>query len=145
MILFLDLDGVMHPTDRRDGCFSCIPTFETVIREFKDVEIVISSSWRIDHSLMQLRSMFSSDVAKCIIDVTPDRAATMEVIEPYRREREIEDWLRANEREDEPWIAIDDCEWMFSPACTRLVLIDPTTGFDNRAAAALRARLCLYN
>lgn len=143
MILFLDLDGVVHPTDRREGCFSCLPTLETVLREFNGVEIVISSSWRIDYSLTQLRSMFSPDVATWIIDVTPDRASRMESIEPYRREREIEDWLRENGREDQPWIAIDDCDWMFSRVCRPLLLVDGTTGFDNRAAAMLRARLRL--
>lgn len=143
MILFLDFDGVLHPMDRRDGCFSCLPVLETVLREFNGVEIVISSSWRVEHSLAQLRSMFSSDFAKYIIDVTPDRASRMDSIEPYRREREIEDWLRENGREHEPWFALDDCDWMFSPACKRLLLVDTKTGFDNRAAATLRRHLQL--
>ena len=143
MILFLDFDGVLHPIDRRDGCFSCLPVLEAVLREFRDVEIVISSSWRVDYGLIMLRSVFSSDVATRIIDVTPDRAATMDLIEPYRREREIEDWLRENGRKSERWIALDDCDWIFSPVCTRLLLVDTTTGFDSRAATELRKRLSL--
>ena len=85
--------------------------------------------------------MFSPDIALRIIDVTPDRAVLMESIEPYRREREIEDWLCQNGREHEPWLALDDCEWMFSQDCTRLLLVDTKTGFDNRAAARLRDSL----
>ena len=141
MILFLDFDGVLHPMDRRDGCLSCLAALETVLREFHEVEIVICSSWRLEYNLTQLRSMFSSDVAKCVIGLTPDGATKMESMEPYRREREIDDWLRENGREYEPWLALDDCDWMFSPSCTRLILVDSTTGFNESTAKVLRARM----
>lgn len=49
-LLFLDIDGVLHPVDRAEGVFSCKPLFEVTMRDFPDIEIVISSSWRIDHS-----------------------------------------------------------------------------------------------
>lgn len=114
-------------------------TLEAVLREFPLVEIVISSTWRTEYSLSQLRALFSPDVATRIVDVTPDRTATEGVIEPYRREREIEDWLRENGREYEPWVALDDSDWMFSPSCTRLILVDGATGFTDRTAATLRA------
>jgi hypothetical protein len=145
MILFLDFDGVLHPVDRREGCFSCLPALENALREFNDVEIVISSSWRLEFNLTQLRSIFSSDVARCVIDVTPDRATKMESIEPYRREREVDDWvddwLRENGREYEPWLVLDDCEWMFSPSCTRLILVNSVTGFNESVAKVFRARM----
>ncbi|RZI39826.1 hypothetical protein EGT07_26895 [Herbaspirillum sp. HC18] len=141
MILFLDFDGVLHPVDRRSGILSCLSELEAVLLEFRNIEIVISSSWRTEYSLVQLRAMFSPDIAPRIIDVTPDRATAMEIIEPYRREREIEDWLRENDGEHEPWFVLDDCEWMFSPACTRLLRMNPATGFTAADAAMLRHHL----
>lgn len=141
MLIFLDIDGVLHPADRRQGTFSCLREFESLVRQFHDVEIVISSSWRIDYSIAHLRSMFSRDIAARIIGVTPDRSSSSEVIESFRREREIEDWLRENGRQHDRWVALDDCEWMYSPNCTQLVKIDPISGFDERAARILGIRL----
>ncbi len=74
MILFLDFDGVLHP----EPCYSdsdlfCHrPLFESVMREFPDIEIVISSTWRQNRSLAQLKALFSDDIAACIVGVTPD-------------------------------------------------------------------------
>lgn len=141
MLLFLDVDGVLHPLNREMGVFSCLPVLEATLREFNDVEIVISSSWRLEYSVMELRSFFPADIALRIIDVTPDRGIKMDSIEPYRRELEIEDWLRENGREYEPWLVLDDCDWMFSPSCTRLILVDSKTGFNESAAKVLRARM----
>lgn len=33
----------------------------------------------------------------------------------------------------EAWVALDDCDWMFSPSCRQLVPVDPETGFDDLA------------
>ena len=51
MILFLDFDGVLHPEGEDhifkggvDFCF--LPRLEALLREFPQVKIVISSSWR---------------------------------------------------------------------------------------------------
>lgn len=141
MLLFLDIDGVLHPIARRAGPLSCLPAFEAVLREFEYVEVVIISSWRLEYDLAQLRSMFSADIAPRLVDVTPNRATIMASAEPYRREREIEDWLRENGREYEPWLVLDDCDWMYSPSYTRLILVDSTTGFDGHTAKALRGRM----
>jgi hypothetical protein len=139
MIVFLDIDGVMHPVDRRDGVFSCVNEFERVIRA-SDADIVISSSWRSDHQIDDLRSRFSSDIAARIIGVTPDHYDGF-AAEKYGREKEILHWLLAAGRQGESWVALDDSEWMFSPACGHLLLVDGNLGFDDRAADALSKRL----
>lgn len=138
MILFLDFDGVLHPFDCPHGLFTLLPEFERVMRDFPGVDIVISSSWREAHTLGELRALFSPDIAQRIIGATPilyDRDH-----EPVR-ETEIRAWLRDAGRETEPWVAIDDFEWFFSPGCANLVLTDTRTGFDKRVERELRMRL----
>lgn len=138
MILFLDFDGVLHPFDQQAGMFSLLPGFERVMREFGDVDIVISSTWREAHTLEQLRALFSPDIRQRIIDVTP---VFNGLAYPYIREAEITDWLRTAGRECEPWVAIDDSQSFFSPGCRNLLLVDTDSGFDEAAARELRRRL----
>ena len=138
MILFLDFDGVLHPLNRTDGALSRIPQLEIVLRKFNDIEIVISSAWRQEYSLAQLREYFSDDIQQRIIDVTP-------VLNPldnrYLRQAEIDLWLRDAGREYEAWIALDDSEWLFPPGCRNLILVNPDLGFNKAVEDALHRKL----
>ncbi len=65
--LFLDFDGVLHP--QYDGgptpkeiCFCHLPRFEAVMRQHPGVLIVISSTWRQQFGLAQLRNYFGADI-----------------------------------------------------------------------------------
>lgn len=138
MILFLDFDGVLHPFSRPQGAFSLLPDFERVMRDFPDVDIVISSTWREAHDLAQLRAIFADDIAARIIDVTPVLADTDH---QHVREAEIKSWLRQRGRDGEAWVAIDDCDFFFSPRCENLILVNGETGFNPAAERALRERL----
>lgn len=138
MILFLDFDGVLHPFDHPHGVFTLLPEFERVMRDFPEVDIVISSSWREAYTLDELRALFSLDMAQRIIGVTP---VLLDHDQVYVRETEIRAWLRDAGRETESWVAIDDFEWFFSPQCANLVLTDTRTGFDERVERELRKRL----
>lgn len=67
MLLFLDFDGVLHP--QYDGeptpvseLFCHLPRFESILQDFPSVEIVISSTWRNQFTLEELRSRFSPDI-----------------------------------------------------------------------------------
>ena len=71
MIIFLDFDGVLHP--QYDGqavpdevAFCHLPLFETLMREFLMLNIVVRSTWRTQQSLDVLRRRFSGDIAKRI-------------------------------------------------------------------------------
>jgi hypothetical protein len=138
MILFLDFDGVLHPFDRPAGVLVLLPDFERVIRDFAGVDIVISSAWREEHTLDQLRAFFSPDIQDRIIDATP---IFDHVEHPYVREAEISAWLRDAGREGEPWVAIDDIDWFFTPGCRNLILVDTNTGFNAQTERELRWRL----
>ena len=68
-IIFLDFDGVLHP----DGIakFSRLPVLERFLVEMPDAEVVVSSTWREDHTLDQLRDIFSPPLRSRITGVTP--------------------------------------------------------------------------
>ena len=71
-VVFLDFDGVTHPEPcRSDALFCFLPRIEEVLREHPEVDIVISSSWRLEFSLEQLRGHFSADIASRVVGVTP--------------------------------------------------------------------------
>ena len=47
-ILFLDFDGVLHPGNR--GTFERAPMLEMWLLKHPEVDVVISSSWRIENT-----------------------------------------------------------------------------------------------
>lgn len=145
-ILFLDFDGVLHP--QHDGeptpidqVFCHLPRFEELMREFPRVEIVISSSWRRQFPLDQLRARFSREAAARIVGVTPEIEDVAGSYLYARREEEILAWLRENEGEDVKWLALDDAAWQFRRHRDCLVSCTWHTGLDNEAARRLRAAL----
>lgn len=138
MILFLDFDGVLHPFDRPTGLFSLLPEFECAMRDCPGVDIVISSTWREAHTLEQLRALFSPGIRERIIDVTP---VFNMLAHAHVREAEINAWLREAGRDGEPWLAVDDTEWLFAPGCANLLLVGTDTGLDAAALQELRRRL----
>ena len=74
-VLFLDFDGVLHPVggNATGVPFSQVPMLEALLREarFSVVRIVISSTWARGVSLRRLRRIFSADIGRRIIDITP--------------------------------------------------------------------------
>lgn len=141
MILFLDIDGVLHPDPPQpDQRLRSLPRLVQILRDFPQVEVVISSLWREHLSLEQLRYLFPVDLRERIIDVTPI-AERIDGWLPARREGEILDWLEATGRADEPWLAIDDQKWQFIQRRDRLITCDFYDGITDAIEAQLRDRL----
>ncbi len=141
MILFLDFDGVLHPDPPQpDQRFRSLPRLVSVLRDHLEVEIVISSMWREQLSLDEIRSFFPADIAARIIGTTP-LTPRVEGYAPARREGEIVDWLEQAGRSEEPWIAIDDQHWQFTRHKDRLVSCVFYDGLDERVEALLREKL----
>lgn len=146
MILFLDFDGVLHP--QYDGeptpvseVFCHLPRFESVMRDFPCVDIVISSSWRNEFTLDELRSRFSPDIAARIIDVTPLAEYIDGRYLHARREGEILKWMATSGRSCAPWIALDDAAWQFEQYRHRLVACTWHVGFNDAVELKLRSAL----
>ena len=64
--LFLDFDGVLHSmSGYRDEAFCKLPLLEDLISDV-EVDIVVSSSWRFQHSLDELRTLLGKLGSKVI-------------------------------------------------------------------------------
>ena len=49
MIVFLDFDGVLHPEPSlAKDAFCRLPLIEEILQDFPQVQIVVSSAWRLD-------------------------------------------------------------------------------------------------
>jgi hypothetical protein len=145
MLIILDFDGVLHPqyegqATPNDLVFCHLPRIEPVFREY-DVEIVISSTWRIDFTLERLKEHFSPDIREKIIGATPVLDAENGQFIPYRREKEILAWLTQNSRAHEDWLALDDAAWQFGVHRDKLIACIWNQGFDEKAEAELRMKL----
>ncbi|HBO6002487.1 hypothetical protein I5I46_01585 [Pseudomonas aeruginosa] len=141
MILFLDIDGVLHPDPPQpDQRLRSLPRLVEILRDFPQVEVVISSLWRSKLSLDQLRDLFPVDMRERIIDLTPI-AERIDGWLPARREGEILEWLEASGRSDEPWLAIDDQGWQFTRHRDRLIEFVFYDGLTDGIEALLRQRL----
>jgi hypothetical protein len=144
VILFLDIDGVLHPDPPQpDQRLRSLPRLVAILRDFPQVEVVISSLWRGHLTLNQLREIFPADLRERIIDVTPI-AERVDGWLPARREGEILDWLEASGRAAEPWLALDDAGWQFTQHRDRLVECVFYDGLDDRVEALLRQKLATY-
>lgn len=139
-VLFLDFDGVLHPAFCPDEEHFCRrPLFETVMRKFPGVRIVISSSWRRIYAIDYLRSRFTRDIAERIVGTTqlwvPD--------EPMNRHQEIIAYLEARKLEQAAWLALDDSAFEFPKGCGNLLLCDSRFGLTEARADDLSRRLAI--
>ena len=65
-VLFLDFDGVLHPTTHGTVLLSQLPLLESAL-ESCDYTMVISSSWRFHMEMEDLKKHFSSSVRNKIV------------------------------------------------------------------------------
>ncbi|NCQ51733.1 hypothetical protein GW796_07525 [archaeon] len=127
--IFLDFDGVLHGEGiNGKGFFEHVPLFCSAIRPFLDnVNIVISSSWREEHSIEKLKVFFEKDIQKRIVGVTPIIKETYGI---GGREEEILMCCKENNIDNKSWIALDDMERFFSKNYKNLLLIDSESGIS---------------
>jgi hypothetical protein len=105
---------------------------------------MISSTWRLQKSLDQLRSRFSADIAARVIADTPRFNMLVDVpasLVSYEREAECHAWLRANNLSYLPWLALDDRSWLFRPFCKSLLLVNGKTGLTAVAGDQLKEKM----
>lgn len=145
MILFLDFDGVLHPHFVRPGDqFESWPRLEAVLIEHAHVEIVVSSSWRTipaaewDQEVPE--SLRRRVVGRTPVISRPLRARYPLDYEPEPiRFWEIQRYLKTTRQASRPWVALDDDETVFPPACPNLILC--RDGFGDDEERRLRAAL----
>jgi hypothetical protein len=122
MLLFLDFDGVMHPSFCVEQNFFCRGAlFADAMREHPGASIVISSSWRHFHSLEELCAFFPADIAARIIGTTKQS-------DSRPRHEEILDYLGDCSGLHISWVALDDSRFEFPARCPNLILCDGRVG-----------------
>ena len=164
-VLFLDIDGVLHPEvcEPHDHfCFA--PAFCEIIHSIDPegtLPIVITSMWRHTHSIDELGSNFSEAVASQIVGVTsnfakfnPERihALTLKMnalsgvsSRPAYRQIEVMDWM-ADHAPSGRWLAIDDHAEYFEEDCRHLFEVTLNNGaVDPKGASAQDQWTALVN
>jgi hypothetical protein len=145
-LLFLDVDGVLHPVGAdysfSSRFFSHLPLLEELLREFKSVDVIISSDWRRAESIEQLQRYFSADIRHRIIGATPQ--IDPNVVVHHRRQLEIQAWLDGNGHSKAEWVALDDWPSSFEPGFERVVLTDPQRAFDQDSFQELRSHFLRF-
>ena len=146
MLIFLDFDGVLHPTTAQssDSLWTQIPVLETFFRqpEYVNCRFVIDSTWRIHRSVCELAAQFSVDFRHKIIGATPVLPISGSL--KGLREREVLLWLRDFGRENEAWIALDDMRTYFDEYSDRVFLCDSRTGLTVQDLPELAAHLARF-
>lgn len=131
--LFLDFDGVLHSGN--SGTLSLLPSLEEVLREYPEIDIVLSTSWRTAE-LQYLQRLFADDIASRVIGATP------QIDGKWARGREIMDVVRRYGIEH--WVVLDDDRRLFSPDFPNVIFTDFTTGLASAHLNALAQRFELW-
>lgn len=147
LTVFVDIDGVLNTEDHlrrqkkqtgrttsRDWCPIAMAHLKLVM-EYYNGQIVVSSTWRYDHSIRQLRELFESNgvPGKFVVDVTP--SLIYENSGKLTRGDEIRRWIQEHlNPEDIPrYIILDDVDEDLSQFGERFIQCDPQVGFADKA------------
>ncbi len=143
IFIALDIDGVLHSVDARTDAddpelkpFTSLHRFETVLRDYPDVRVVIASDWQNHHTLEELRALFSEDLRARIVGVT---GRDLGDTQPGNRQRDVERYLTEQGLAEATWCAIDDDEQNYLP--TTALVHCQNDGFREADERALRAVL----
>ncbi len=121
--LFLDFYGVLHPSLCNDNdIFSKVNLLSQALTSSK-CQIIISSSWRFQFTLDQLKKMLPISISTLIVDVTGEALNGQ-----YARYNEIRHWLESKQKPFSDWNAIDDVINEFPPDCPNLIATKSSQG-----------------
>lgn len=144
MIIFLDIDGVLHPEPATaEQAFCRRHLLWEILSARARLQIVISSDWREHHPLPELINLITSGgdprLSQRFIGTTPVLPG---VKHEYRgRERECTQWLAESGFTDCQWLAIDDVAGNFSYGSPRLVLTDYRVGLTSQDVEFVLSKL----
>jgi hypothetical protein len=102
--LFLDFDGVLHPSISEDF-FTRNDLLWSAIQDTPP-RIVVSSSWRFQHTLKQLKQLLGPDIGQHVIGTTGKA-----LIGKHARFEEINHWIFLHRCAS--WIILDDSRYEF--------------------------------
>ena len=148
LTVFVDIDGVLNTgahirrqkletgeSSIRNWCPVAMAHLRLVI-EYYNGQIVVSSTWRYDHSLEQLKSLFEKNglPPHFVVDATPPLIHNTPG--PVTRGDEIRAWIDENlekkQIQFQRYIILDDVDDGLTPFGDRFIQCDPKTGFADK-------------
>ena len=138
MYVFLGIEGVLRPHNGIPDIFdvSARQYFGAVMIKHQQWKIVLTSSWRLQHSMEHIKSLFPTKIRPLIAGATPDLGTTT----GSYKQTEIEYYLLQKNCEKQQWIAIDDKASRFNTNAP-LFATDSMQGFTSSDAQHLHAKL----
>lgn len=134
LMIYLDFDGVLHPTGGTTLPFEYMPTFEAVLRQYPKVQVVITSSWREVFSLEYIRdTFFSEGVGDRVIGCTPILRNSSRYDE-IMMHRDQHGYLGT-------YLVIDDDASQFPEGWPPLLLCDGKRGLDTTMLETLKRQI----
>lgn len=131
-LLFLDFDGVLHPSSGfEEIAFNKADDLAQILVK-NPCNIVISSSWRFHYSIDQLKSRLPLEIQGLICGTTGDPHYGK-----WPRFHEIKNYMvQRNIVAD--WRALDDSFIEFPVHCEELIICNPNIGISEKELAILR-------
>ena len=131
--LFLDIDGVLHPSLCNDkDRFSKVNLLSQALTS-PLCQIIISSSWRFQFTLDQLKKMLPVSISNLVVDFTGEALNGQ-----YARYNEIKHWLESKQKPFADWMAIDDSINEFPPDCPNLIATKSSQGITKEQIIKLK-------
>lgn len=106
-----------------------------MLDEHPEIELVLSSSWRIDYGIERARELLPARHRLRLVGETPVAGSSAD------RGSECLRWLAG--REDCLFAAVDDCRQLFVTAFKWLALANARTGIEDESILALKQILRL--
>lgn len=134
MLLFLDFDGVLRrkqaPLYKLEAAL--VERLAGLLREYSEVEVIVTSSWTDAYSLKHIKGLFPPDIASRIVGQTPRASSDSD----HARHREVLVYL-SRVAGAGPWVALDDDPLNY-PEHAPVVLVDPEQGLDISCVESLK-------
>ena len=128
--LFVDFDGVLHPSPSKGELFSQSKIFcDSLVNHKDNFLIVMSSSWRETYDYEDIIEAFEPTIRDRVVGVTPILENNLH---PLGRYHEIIAYCEQNQILDSDWVAIDDMAHLFPKKCPNLILTNPQTGITEK-------------
>ena len=129
--LFLDFDGVLHPTLAEPEEHLGRARLLAAVLEQHKPDVVISSSWRFHFPMSEILDRLPVHIRSRVVGITGDA-----FIGKHARWHEIRSYCAQHRISD--WRALDDSAFEFPPDCPQLIRCDGGVGIGEREILALR-------
>lgn len=153
--LFLDFDGVLHPEGGDVmALFVHADRLGVLVTDYPEIVVVVSSSWREVYPFEELREFCGPLLGPLLQDAMGIAKLVLGSRPALHRFAEIAYWLATHPKPTvetrrpeadalgrSDWIALDDSDFWFPPACPQLLHIADGLGLCDAHFAELEARL----